>query len=96
MAGDPWVDWLFMIGLLGIGLALTFGVGMRIAAATGALLYLLMWTASLPLENNPLIDEHILGAISVVVLALTYAGDTWGLGTRWARTKLVREHRFLR
>ena len=96
MAGDPWVDWLFMIGLLGIGLALTFGVGMRVAAAAGALLYLLMWAASLPLDNNPLIDDHILGAITVVVLALTYAGDTWGFGTHWARTKLVREHAFLR
>jgi thiosulfate dehydrogenase (quinone) large subunit len=96
MAGDAWVDWLFMLGLLGIGLALTLGVGMRIAAAAGALLYLLMWTASLPLENNPVIDDHILGAITVVVLALTYAGDTWGFGTLWARTRLVREYRFLR
>lgn len=96
MAGDAWVDWLFMIGLLGVGLALTFGVGMRIAATTGALLYALMWTASLPLENNPVIDDHFLGAISVVILALTYAGDTWGFGKVWARTRLVRQYRFLR
>ena len=36
LAGDTWVNWLFMLSLLGIGLALTFGVGMRIAAASGA------------------------------------------------------------
>jgi thiosulfate dehydrogenase [quinone] large subunit len=96
MAGDAWADWLFMIGLLGIGLALTFGIGMRIAAAAGALLYMLMYTASLPLENNPVIDDHLLGAITVIVLALTLAGDTWGAGKAWAKTHLVREYPVLR
>lgn len=96
MAGDVWADWLFMLGLLGIGLALTFGVGMRIAGVTGALLYLLMWVASWPLDNNPVIDEHLLGAITVAVLALAYAGDTWGLGRWWAQTGPVRRYQYLR
>ena len=96
MAGVTWVDWLFMLGLLGIGLALTLGVTMRIAAAAGALLYMLMYFASVPLENNPVIDDHLIGAIVVVVLALTLAGDTWGLGARWARTDLVRRYPALR
>ena len=30
IAGDPWADWLFMIGLAGIGFALTLGIGMRV------------------------------------------------------------------
>lgn len=96
IAGDTWVNWLFMVGLLGIGLALTFGIGMRIAAVSGALLYGLMWIASMPLENNPVIDDHLLGAITVVVLAVTLAGDTWGLGRTWARTHLVRRFPVLR
>lgn len=96
IAGDAWADWLFMAGLLGIGLALTFGVGMRIAAIAGAALYLLMWVASLPLENNPVVDDHLIGAIAVVVLALTLSGDTWGLGRAWAATSLVRRYPVLR
>jgi thiosulfate dehydrogenase (quinone) large subunit len=96
LAGDTWVDWLFMLALLGIGLALTFGVGMRIAAASGALLYLMMWVASMPLENNPVVDDHLLGAVTMVVLATTLAGDTWGLGKQWARTNLVRKYQALR
>src|SRR6188768_4037300 len=44
IAGEAWVNWLFMAGLLGIGLALTFGVGIRLPAISGAFLYLLMWT----------------------------------------------------
>ena len=92
MAGDTWVDWLFMIGLLGIGFALFTGIGMRIAAATGALLYMLMYAASLPLENNPVVDDHLIGAIALVVLALTLAGDTWGAGRAWAKTRRVRRY----
>ena len=96
IAGATWADWLFMIGLLGIGIALTFGVGMRIAAVSGALLYVLMWSVVLPPENNPVIDDHILGAITVVVLALTNAGDTWGLGRWWSKTEAVERFPALR
>ena len=96
IAGDTWVNWLFMLALLGIGLALTLGTGIRIAAASGALLYLMMWVASMPLENNPVVDDHLLGALSMAVLATTLAGDTWGLGKQWAQTGLVRRHEVLR
>ena len=96
IAGDAWADWLFMLGLLGIGLALTLGIGMRFAAAAGALLYVLMWTVVLPPDNNPVLDDHLLGAISLVVLALAHAGDTWGLGKPWSRTAVVRDNAYLR
>jgi len=96
IAGAAWADWLFMIGLLGIGVALTLGVGMRIAAAGGALLYVLMWTVVLPPENNPVIDDHILGALTLIALALVYAGDTWGLGRRWSSTDAVQKFPALR
>src|SRR5829696_2737736 len=36
IAGAGWADWLFMIGLAGIGVALLLGIGMRIAAVSGA------------------------------------------------------------
>jgi thiosulfate dehydrogenase [quinone] large subunit len=96
IAGAAWADWLFMLGLLGIGLALTLGIGMRAAAAAGVVLYLMMWSVVLPPENNPVIDDHILGAITLVVLAATSAGNTWGLGRIWSRTKVVEEHGYLR
>ena len=58
-----------MLGLLGLGSALLLGIGMRIAAACGALLYLLMWTAVLPPETNPIVDDHIIGALVLIGLA---------------------------
>ena len=96
IAGAAWADWLFMLGLAGIGIALTLGFGIRIAAAAGALLYIMMWTVALPPDNNPVLDDHVLGALNLVVLGLTLAGDTWGFGKVWAGTHLVRQYRFLR
>ncbi len=90
IAGDPWADWMFMIGLLGIGVALTAGIAMRIAAASGALLLFLMWTAVLPPENHVFMDDHIVYALVLVSLALTGAGHTLGLGRTWDRLPLVR------
>ncbi|WP_113705590.1 DoxX family protein [Nonomuraea lactucae] len=80
LAGQAWVDWLFMAGLLGIGLALVLGVGTRIAAAGGTLMLVLMWAAELPLSNNPFMDDHIIYSIVLVGLALANAGTTLGLG----------------
>jgi len=95
MAGAAWADWLFMAGLLAIGVALMLGIGMRIAAASGALLLVFMWMASLPLDNNPFMDDHLVYALVLVGLAVVHAGDTLGLGRMWARTDLVRRHSFL-
>ena len=89
LAGTAFADWSFMIGLLGIGTALTFVIGLRFAAYAGALLYVMMWTVVLPPENNPVLDDHVLGAITLVVLYLTHAGDTWGFGRLWARTRIA-------
>ena len=96
MAGQAWVDWLFMLGLLGIGVTLLLGVGMRIGTAAGALMYAFMYAAVIPLENNPVVDDHLVGIIVMVVLALGAAGTTWGLGKRWNETELVKKNPVLR
>ncbi|MEJ7585043.1 MAG: hypothetical protein WKF43_13410 [Acidimicrobiales bacterium] len=96
MAGAAWADWLFMIGLLAIGVALILGIGMRIAAASGALLLVFMWMASLPLDNNPFMDYHLVYAVVLIGLAIAHAGDTLGMGRQWARTDLVHRYPVLR
>jgi thiosulfate dehydrogenase [quinone] large subunit len=96
LVGDFWVTPLFMIGLAGIGLALILGVALRVAAVAGVVLYLMMWTAALPPTTNPVIDDHILGAITLIALALLAAGRTWGLADRWNTLPIVRDHAWLR
>lgn len=95
IAGNVVVDWLFMIGLLGIGLALVLGIGVRIAAVTGALLMLMMWAASLPLANHPFLDDHIIYALVLAGLAFDKAGHTLGLGERWSKLGFVRRNPWL-
>ena len=96
LAGYAVVDWLFMLGLLGIGLTLTSGVAMRIGAISGFAMYLFMYGAVMLPENNPVFDDHLIGAIAMTVLFFTLAGDTWGLGKAWAKTQLVRKYGVLR
>ncbi|GAA2182869.1 hypothetical protein [Micromonospora lupini] len=96
IAGAAWADWLFMAGLAGIGIALLLGVGMRVAAVAGGLLLVLMWTAVLPPENNLFMDDHLIYAAVLAVLALVDAGDTGGLGNVWAKLPIVRQAPWLR
>ena len=94
LANSPVVDWLFMIGLLLIGLALLLGVGMRVAGLSGALMVLLMWLANFPPEHNPIIDDHTVYLIVLIGLALTKTkpGRIFGLGQAWSTTTLVKKY----
>lgn len=95
ISGASWTDWGFMVGLLLIGVALLAGIGMRIAAVSGAVLMILMWTASLPPANNLFMDDHIIYALVLLGLAVVGAGNTLGLGRLWTNMTLVRSHPWL-
>ncbi|MGE9809271.1 DoxX family protein [Janibacter sp. G1551] len=87
----PWADWLFMAGLLGVGVAMIVGAGLKLAAWSGTLLLALMWVAEFPIGqagmgfNNPLVDSHWIEAALLLISAYSLSGDTWGLGRWWSR-----------
>ncbi len=85
-----------MSGLLFVGLALIFGIFVRIASLIGALLMFLMWTALLPPEHNPFLDEHIIYLIVLIGLMISESGQRFGLGKKWSNTKLVEKYKFLK
>ena len=93
LAGQPWVDWLFMLGLLGIGVALVLGVGVRIAAVAGTVLLFMMWAAEMPLKNNPLIDDHIVYAMVLWVVA--FGRREWSLIGWWMKQGSVKKQSWL-
>ena len=96
MAGNVVVDWLFMLGLLAIGLPLILGIGVRLAAAAGVLMLGLMYSAGFILpEHNPFLDEHIIYAVIMVGLIVAGAGRHLGLGNMWAKTRLVHKYPIL-
>lgn len=90
MAGaSAFLDWLFMAGLLGIGVAMITGAGVKIGAIAGTALVFMMYLASFPLgqegQTNPITTAHWLEAAAMITVAATYAGDTFGLGKWWSR-----------
>jgi thiosulfate dehydrogenase (quinone) large subunit len=98
LAGTTFANWAFMLGLLGVGVALILGIGLRVAACAATAMMALMWFAEFPLakgSSNPIVDYHFVYAVAAIALALTYAGHTWGLGRRWAALPVVRKQRWL-
>ena len=99
LAGHAWVDWIFMIGLLGIGVALILGIGMRIACWSGMLLVFLMWLAVMPMDSgtdhNPFWDDHLQYASFLAVLLFFDAGQYFGLGGWWRSQPFVQKYPWL-
>jgi thiosulfate dehydrogenase [quinone] large subunit len=95
IAGAGIVNWLFMLGLLAIGVSLAFGIAMRFAAVAGSILLIAMWSASLPPSDDLILDNHIIYALLLIGLALVGAGRTLGFGRRWAQTSLVQRYPWL-
>ena len=85
IAGKTWADWLFMIGLAGLGVALIFGIAMYIAAITGTILLGLMWLTALPIATNPFLDDHLIYAFIIIAIAASGAGLRYSLAPLWRR-----------
>jgi thiosulfate dehydrogenase (quinone) large subunit len=96
LAGITMVDWIFMLGLLGIGIGLTFGIMVRISSLTGALIVFMMWSAVLPPEHHPFLDDHIIYLIVLVGFIFSNAGRNIGFGEKWEKLNIVRKYKFLR
>ena len=105
IAGTWWANWLFMLGLLGIGVALILGVVMKVSAWAATIMMAFMWAAEWPLaqftsageasgSTNPVTDYHVIYALAALALAFIGAGAYYGLGNWWA--KVVGERTWLR
>jgi thiosulfate dehydrogenase [quinone] large subunit len=106
IAGNPIVDILFMVSLLGIGVALITGAGLRVAAVSNVVLMLGMWAAEWPMakvvadgsasgSTNPFMDYHLAYALVGIVCAYLGTGSAFGLGQWWSRQSFVRKHQVL-
>lgn len=94
---SPATDVLFMLGMIGIGVAVVLGIGLRASAVAGSILMVLMYLAEWPFtpntgSTNPLVDYHIIYGLALIVVAATRAGDTWGIGAWWRTLPFVRSN----
>jgi thiosulfate dehydrogenase [quinone] large subunit len=97
---SPTTDVLFMLGMLAVGVAVILGIGLRVSAIAGTIILLFMYLAEWSFgpnaaSTNPLVDYHIIFALSLIVVAVLSAGDGWGLGLAWKRLPVVQNHRWL-
>jgi len=95
LAGNWLVDWLFMLGLLGIGLAFVFGVALKFAGYAGALLVALMYLSLIPPKQNPLVDEHIIYAFLLLFFATTTTKRRYSLDNVWQQLSFVKRYPLL-
>jgi thiosulfate dehydrogenase [quinone] large subunit len=96
LAGKGLVDWLFMLGLLVVGVGLILGVWTRLASVIGSLMLLLMWLAMLWPENNPVLDDHIIYILVLVGVYHTSGNQLWSLQSKWAKSQIVKSLPFLK
>jgi thiosulfate dehydrogenase [quinone] large subunit len=97
---SPTTDILFMLAMLAVGAAVILGIGLRISAVAGTIVLLFMYLAEWPFtanagSTNPLVDYHIIYALSLIVVATLAAGDTWGLGRAWKSLPFVQKRAWL-
>lgn len=79
LAGNVVVDYLNAYGLLLIGMALILGIFVRWSAFWGTVIMLLYFLAAYPAEHSFIVEDHIVYAFVLVVLAAIGAGRVWGL-----------------
>lgn len=106
LAGVTAIDWLFMLGLLGVGVALILGVALRPAAISGCTMLAMMYVASWPFakvgdgiptaSTNPIVDDHVVSFIALVAIGAFAALSVGMLSRRWSALAVVRSHSSLR
>jgi len=93
---QSWTDWPFMLGLFGIGFALCFGVGTKIALYAGPIMLALMyvshyWPGQGANTSNPFVEEHMIEALAIIGIVLVELGhQSIGFGEWWKRKVGVR------
>ncbi|MBY0376424.1 hypothetical protein K2P96_00410 [Patescibacteria group bacterium] len=94
LSGNPLVDWLFMLGLLFIGVTLTFGISVKLGSWAGIIMLLLMYSAvGIWPANNPFIDEHLIYIFVMASFLFTNPGKYFGFGNVWYRSSFVQKYK---
>ena len=63
------IDWVFMLGLLFIGLTLVFNKYVKWGCLAGCVMLFFMYLSLLLPANNPVIDEHIVYILILMLIA---------------------------
>lgn len=96
LAGKDWLDWMFMLGLLAIGVGLTLGIFIRAAAFVGVIMLALMYSALLWPKNHPFLDDHLIYIFALFGVYGTAEQAKWSLQAWWRTTAIAKKFSWLR
>lgn len=96
----PYVNFLNAWGLTLIGVALLLGIAVRFSSILGMVIMFLYYLPILkfpyPNAHSFIVDEHVIYAASLLVLATFRAGRIWGLETKCSEFRWCIKNAFLR
>jgi len=53
-----------------------------------------MYFSVIPPEHNPILDDHIIYSLVLLVLLHFKAGNYFGFGKQWSKTRFVKKNKF--
>lgn len=77
LAGNKIIDYLNKWALFLVGLALTFGIFVRLASYIGILLMIIYWLSKFP-HREGIIDERVVYIAVFLILIMVNGGIWWG------------------
>lgn len=97
MAGNHFIDWLNMIGLILIGTALVLGIFVRWTSFWAIILMVLYYLAQFPPRQDYLVlfDEHIVYIFIFVGFMIFGSGKFWAIDNLLEKSKLYKNNPWL-
>ena len=96
LGAQRWTDVIFMLGLLGVGLALMLGIGTKVAAYSGGAMLLFMYLTQMWPGTNPILDDHLIYIVAIFgIVWVELSRQEFGLGGWRRNLAIVQKNRWL-
>ena len=90
LAGNGFVDFLMMAALLLIGISLVFGIASKLGTIGAVLFLAVMYTLVLPPTDNPVLDDHIIMILAMLVVYFFGGFEKISFYQKWKDFALVK------
>lgn len=90
MAGNWFIDIIFMLGLLVLGVTMILGIASKLTTIGVSAFLLVMWMLEVPPKDNPLIDYHLILIIGTIATYCLKGFERYSLYDKWQETWLVK------
>lgn len=90
LAGNAFIDVLFMFALIAIGISLIFGIASKLGTLGASLFFITMYLIQVPPLDNPLIDYHIICLLAILAVYFLGGFRKLSLYEKWTSLWIVK------